>query len=268
MAHLLLQIGESLLEHVCDCVLQVVVGVLCVQVCREQELGKLQHCLPVLHFCTSEVSIVLVGSIGSHLLEGKSLAHAVVVMEHTECCGHLLGVGVIEDVELLCHDSVLREVGPKRQLLGEFVDDADRLTLGLGGLESSLVLELLLLLTHLSEHLVDILREVGSLDLQCLVVEHAERLRVDLQDSFSSQILALGPLIVADLFFNSKSIVLCLDDMPVGGQTREDGDFVDLELFQPHKEVVDVTVLSLHDDLRDHSWQLLLLGWKQGSHRQ
>ena len=56
--------------------------------------------------------------------------------------------------------------------------------------------------------------------------------------------------------------------MSVGGQASEDRHFVDLELLQPHEEVVDIAVLPLHDYLRDHPWKLLLLGWKQSSHRE
>ena len=54
--------------------------------------------------------------------------------------------------------------------------------------------------------------------------------------------------------------------MLVGSEACEDRYLVDLQLLQPHEEVVDVTVLPLHDHLRDDSWELLLLGREQSSH--
>ena len=113
-----------------------------------------------------------------------------------------------------------------------------------------------------------ILGEVGPLNLEGEVVKRAERLSVYLQDSFSDQVLTLRILVVANLFFNSKCIVPSPDDVLVGGETCEDGHLVDLKLFQSHEEVVNMAVLPLHYYFRDHSWKLLLLGWKQSRHRE
>ena len=85
-----------------------------------------------------------------------------------------------------------------------FVDDADCLALGLGRLESSFILQLLLLLTHLNHDLVDIMGEICLLILKSKVIQRAERLPVHLQDSFSDQVLTLCLLVVADLLFNPK----------------------------------------------------------------
>ena len=125
MAHLLLQVGKGLLKYIHDCVFKIKAGVLRVQVRRKQELGKLKHCFSIFHLSSSEVSVVLIGSVGSQLLEGKSLTHAVVVMEHAEGSSHLLGVWVVKLTVLVGHDGVLCEVCSERQSLGEFVDDAD-----------------------------------------------------------------------------------------------------------------------------------------------
>jgi len=53
-------------------------------------------------------------------------------------------------------------------------------------------------------------------------------------------------------------MVSLLDDGFVALQSGEDGDTVDLELSQLAEEVVDVAVLSLHHQLREHAWKLLL----------
>ena len=95
--------------------------------------------------------------------------------------------------------------------------------------------------------------EVRGLDLECKVVQVPECPGVDLQYDSSGEVLTFIILIVANLLFNTESVVPCLQYMPVGSQPREDRHLVHLELLQPHEEVVDVTVFALLEYLAENS---------------
>ena len=80
------------------------------------------------------------------------------------------------------------------------------------------------------------------------------------------QVLSFVVLVVPDLLFDAESMVTRPHDVFVRFEACKDGNSVDLQLFKAHEEVVDVTVLALHDDLADHSWKLLLLCREQRGH--
>ena len=183
------------------------VCVLGVQVRAEQHSGELHHCLSVLHLGSGEVSVVLIGGVCPHLLEGESFFHSVVVVEHTQSGCHLLGARIVEDTELLGKDRVLGEVSTECESSCVLVDDACCFLLLLAGLERCFILELLLFLSHLCQHLVQIYAEVRPLDVDCVLIQISEGPCVELQDFLPGQEVTLALLAVANLLFNAERVV-------------------------------------------------------------
>lgn len=58
-------------------------------------------------------------------------------------------------------------------------------------------------------------------------------------------------LSISDFFFYSPSVLVLADNITVGKQSGEDWYLAYLKFFKSHEEVIDMTVLSLHDKLYD-----------------
>ena len=243
-------------------------GILDVQVRLKERLCQAEQLITVALFSTREVAIVYLTGVSAQLLESLSLLHLHVVCEDAHSGTHLLQVGVVHASELIGLHRELGKVCPQLHLLGVLVEEADSFPLLLSWLEISLVLQILLLLLHLVKYLLSQPAHVDRLDSQHPLIHHLESLGVDIQDLLSDQELTLTVLTIAYLVFDAPLTVALSHDVLVRVKSREDRHFVDLQFLQAHEEVVDVAILALHEDLLDHSGQLLLFWGDKGGHRE
>ena len=70
-------------------------------------------------------------------------------------------------------------------------------------------------MAHLAEHLMDIVTEESSLRRDSLAIESLESLCINLQDSLPSEVFSFSILVVANLLFYAKLIVVSFDDVLV-----------------------------------------------------
>ena len=173
--------------------------------------------LAITHLGSCEVTIEDLCGIGSHALERSTLLHSQVVGEDTESSSHLLDVWVIQSTELLRLDCEPGEVDSEIDALGHLVDQPHCLSLKLGRLECRPVVQVSLLMVHISQHLFFELAEVRCFDLQAKQVQILEHLSVQEKDSFSDQVLALGFLAVANILLDVPRVVPRLHDVAIGG---------------------------------------------------
>ena len=103
-------------------------------------------------------------------------------------------------------------------------------------------------MAHLVEDLMDIVTEIRSLHLDSLAIKSLESLCIYLQDSLPCEVFSFSILVIANLLFNAKLIVVSFDDVLVRGKTSEDWYFIHLKFLEPHEEIIDMTVLALHHD--------------------
>ena len=146
--------------------------------------------------------------------------------------------------------------------------ETESLSLQFGRLEVRAVLQGCLLRLHLLKYLILQVTHVRGFNFQCKLVQLLESLCIRHENTFSDHVLPLGLLAIPNLLLNTPGSISSPDNVPIACQSRENGHPVDSELSHAHKEIVDVTVFSLHHNLCQHSRQLLLLRRNQGRHRE
>ena len=105
---------------------------------------------------------------------------------------------VVQPAELLRLDCEPGEVDSEIDALGHLVDQPHCLSLKLGRLECRPVVQVSLLMVHISQHLFFELAEVRCFDLLTEQIQILEDLSVEEKDSFSYQVFALCILTVAN----------------------------------------------------------------------
>ena len=86
-----------------------------------------------------------------------------------------------------------------------------------------------------------------------MAIESLESLCIDLQDSLPCEVFSFSILVIANLLFDAKLIVVSFNDVLVGCKTSKDRHFIHLKFLEPHEKIVDMAVFALHHDFRDDS---------------